>query len=261
MALIDLIGGNNYIPVSRKLCAAIGPAEAILYCELVDQYRYWSNCGKLDDEGMFFSTVDQIQSRIGLSKDQQLRCFKKLSELGLIEVVRKGLPAKRFVKVYDNPQFLRDLYAENPNEARDIQISENPTTRKRETRQLDIGKPDNKMAGNPTETITYITNQNNNNNGVVDIISIFSEQGINVRPVIRKNPEVFAGFSEKEIRIIAETLAEKQTEGKIVNPVGMLMSDPRGVAEAILAGKFYPNKKKTTTTYTQEYEIYVPPGT
>lgn len=260
MALIDLIGGNNYIPVSRDLCAAIGPAEAILYCELVDQHRFWSKCGKLDDEGMFFSTVDQLQSRIGLSKDQQPRYLQKLTKLGLIKTVRKGIPAKRYVKVYDNPQFLRDLYAENLDKARDIQKSQNPATSNRKTRQQVIAKCDDKLSQNPAVTNLYITNHKTNNNGVVEIISIFKDHEIDVKPVIRKNPEVFAGFSEKEIRIIAETLAKKQTEGKIVNPVGMLMSDPRGVAEAILTGKFYPNKT-TTTTYTQEYEIYVPPGT
>lgn len=257
MALIDLIGGNNYIPVSRKLCAAIGPAEAVLYCELVDQYRFWEKCGKLDDEGMFFSTVDQIQSKIGLSKDQQPRYLKKLSSLGLIKVVRKGIPAKRFIKVFDNPQFLKDLYAENLDKARNIQKSQNAITCNRKTRQQEIAKCDDKKSQNPTETRTYITNQNNNNNGVVDIISIFSEQGIDIKPIIQKNPEVFTSFTERDIRVIAETLAKKQTEGKILNPVGMLLSDPRAVAGAILAGKFYP-EKKTTTKY-EEYEIYVPP--
>jgi hypothetical protein len=260
MALIDLIGGNNFIPVSRKLCSAIGPAEAVLYCELVDQYRFWEKCGKLDDEGMFFSTVDQIQSKIGLSKDQQPRYLKKLSSLGLIKVVRKGIPAKRFIKVFDNPQFLKDLYAENLDKARNIQKSQNAITCNRKTRQQEIAKCDDKKSQNPAVTNLYITNLNNNN-GVVDFVSIFSEQGIDIKPVIRKNPEVFSSFTEKEIRLIAETLAKKQSEGKILNPVGMLLSDPRAVAGAILAGKFYPNKKKTTTTYTQEYEIYVPPRT
>ncbi len=255
MALIDLIGGNNYIPVSRELCIAIGPAESILYCELVDQYRFWSRCGKLNEESMFFSTVEQIQSRVGLTKDQQLRCFRKLSELGLIKTERKGLPSKRFVKIYDNPQFLQDLFSKNPNEARNIQKAENPTTSRRETRQQVGGKPDNKLTENPTLTRTYITNLNNNNN----VVEIFSKKGINVSPVLRKNPEAFSDYTEKEIMRIAETLSKKQAEGKITNPVGLLMSDVQTVTEAILAGKFYPSKKKTTTT-TEEYEIYVPPN-
>ena len=84
-------------------------------------------------------------------------------------------------------------------------------------------------------------------NMINDITKPISEQGINIKPVIHKNPEVFTDFTEKDIRLIAETLAKKQGEGKILNPVGMLLSDPRAVAEAILTGKFYPSKKTTTT--------------
>lgn len=118
MVLIDLISGNNCIPVSRELCAAIGPAEAVLYCELLDQYRFWEKCEELDDEGMFPSSVEQIQNRTGLSKDQQPRYLKKLSELGLLKVARKGIPSKRFVKIFDNPQFLQKVYAKNPDKSR-----------------------------------------------------------------------------------------------------------------------------------------------
>ncbi len=140
MRLIDLIGGSNYIPVSRALCVAIGPAEAILYCELVDQYRFWSRCGKLDDDDMFFSTVKQIQTRTGLSKDQQPRYLRKLAELGLIKTERKGIPAKRYIKVYDNPQFLQDLLIVNRNKARDNQKSQNAITRNRKIQRQETGK-------------------------------------------------------------------------------------------------------------------------
>lgn len=191
MALIDLVGGNNYVPVSRDLCVAIGPTEAILYCELVDQYRYWSNCGKLDDEGMFFSTIDQIQSRVGLSKGQQLRCFKKLSELGLIEVVRKGLPAKRFVMVYEDPQFLRDFYFKT--------LTKPEIFRKRKTRQLDGAKPDNKMAQNPTETNLYITNLNSSSSSNNNSCRIFEKEfGRPLSPIERETLQSwFNDFSEE----------------------------------------------------------------
>lgn len=110
MALIDLVGGsNNYIVVSRELCAAIGPEEAILYCELVDQYRFWNECGKPDDEGMFYLTVEQLKERIGMSKATQCRCLQKLSDLGLIQAVRKGIPARRYIKVLELRQPLSEI--------------------------------------------------------------------------------------------------------------------------------------------------------
>ena len=197
-----------------------------------------------------FPGVKKICVDLGITNDTFLKHRKQLEQYGYIIVKN----------VRDEGRFSRNIYVI-------VEKPENtefpPCPKKTDTVKNRHGeKPYRKNHDTKINSNIKSTNNNkNNNNGVVDIISIFSEQGINVKPVIRKNPEVFSSFTEKEIRIIAETLAKKQTEGKIVNPVGLLMSDPRAVAEAILTGKFYPNKKKATTTYTQEYEIYVPPGT
>jgi|GEM_PF-3200844 hypothetical protein len=258
MALIDLVGGSNYLAVSRELCAAIGPGQAILYAELIDQYRFWDKCGKLDDQGMFFSTVEQIQSRTGLSKDQQPRYFQTLTKLGLICAVRKGIPAKRYIKVHENPKFLRDLYTKDLDEARNNQKSQNPATSNWKTRQQETGKSSNKPTENPAVTNLYITNHKTNNTD--DVVEIFSKYGIDVRPVLRKYPGAFVNFSEKDLVLIASTIAQKQNEGLIGNPVGLLMSNPSVIADSILAGQFYSKPNKKAKKYNQdEYEIYVRP--
>ncbi len=97
MALIDLVGGSDYIAVSRTLCKNIGPAEAILYSEIIDQYKFYKKANKLDNNQMFYALVEDITEKTGLSADQQPRLLKKLEAKGLIKVVYKGLPRKRFI--------------------------------------------------------------------------------------------------------------------------------------------------------------------
>ena len=294
MALIDLVGGNNYIPVSRKLCVAIGPAEAILYCELIDQYRFWERCGKLDDEGMFFLTVEQVKSRIGLSKDQQFRYLKKLSNYGLIKTTRKGLPAKRYIKIYENPPFLQDLYLDNADKAPNIQMVENPPTSKRKTRQLVGGKSaTNKPIYNKPNKQQQVSKYNldstedkiikipnpvvekeeeeiieffiENKTNPEEVIQVFKEYGLNIKKA-RKSLEYLVMLDISTVHTVAKYLSQKNKS--IKNPIGLLESSPQYIIESILAGKLYPETKKKAKINLnlgsfcevtgREYEIYTP---
>jgi hypothetical protein len=194
-----------------------------------------------------FPGVKKICIDLGITNDTFLKHRKQLEQHGYIIVKN----------VRDGGKFSRNIYVitEKPENTEFPPCPKKPDTVKNRHGEKPYRKNhDTKINSNIKST----NNNKNNNNGVVDFISIFSEQGINIKPVIHKNPEVFTDFTEKDIRLIAETLAKKQGEGKILNPVGMLLSDPRAVAEAILTGKFYPSKKTTTTKY-DDAEIYVPP--
>lgn len=105
MALIDFVGGSEYITVSRSLCQKIGPAAAVVYSVLIDKYRFNQKVGKLDDEGMFNTTVDAIKHQTGVGRNQQQSIFRLLTNLGLILQKKKGMPAKRYIKIIKNPQF------------------------------------------------------------------------------------------------------------------------------------------------------------
>lgn len=274
--LIDLVGGNNYIPVSRKLCVALGPAEAILYCELIDQYQFWKRCDKLDDEEMFYLTIKQMEARIGLSKDLQYRYLKKLSDLGLIKTSRKGLPAKRYIKVYENPQFLRDLFLADADEAPNIQFEQNPPTRVRKIHQLEnaksatnkpiYNKPNKQQQTdkNNFKELEDVQSENNEDLKFVveeeeekevieffienklskgEVIQVFKDYGLNIKRA-KRSLEYLVMLDISTVHTVAKYLSKKNE--KIRNPIGLLESEPQFITESILAGKLYPKTKTKT---------------
>ncbi|MDD3040453.1 helix-turn-helix domain-containing protein [Bacteroides sp.] len=76
---------------------------------------------------------------------------------------------------------------------------------------------------------------------------------------------ILQGYTQAEVSKIAITLKNKKHEGKVVSPVGLLVTHP-DIAKSILKDEFLPERprssireKKKRNTY-EEYEIYQPPN-
>lgn len=261
MAIIDLVGGSDYIAVSRALCRELGPNAAVMYSELIDRYKYYKKEGKLDDEEMFYATVNDIQQKTGLSGEQQTTCITKLQQHRLVSTKRKGLPGKRHIKIHENPKLLRVLFGLEHDEARDIQKPENPVTSNGNSRELVTGFSNDLSPGFTAETnlINKPNKQTENNN----VVENFRKCGIDILPVIKKNPDIFSAFNTLEIETIAAELARKKKDGIVQNPVGMLLKHPN-VIKSILSGEFYPDAvaktKKKQDEDDGEVEIYSGPS-
>lgn len=255
MALIDFVGGSDYISVSRVLCRALGPAAAVVYSELIDEYRFYVKTNKLDSDGMFYASVDTIESKTGVGRNQQQSVLRSLVDRGLLISEKKGLPARRYVKIIENPEFLRELFLEDTHKPRNIQKAENQLTSELKISQQVNLNSVNKSTENQSET-NLINNPNTNLNN--NVVEIFSKHDIDIRPVITKHPGIFDGFSAIEIYNIAKTIKNKADKGKIKNPIGFLLNNPDLVPK-ILVDAVYPEKAKKTYT-SEEYPIYVPPG-
>jgi hypothetical protein len=52
----------------------------------------------LDEDGSFYSTIDNVKENTGLSRDIQLRAIKNLCERNLISTKLKGVPARRYIQ-------------------------------------------------------------------------------------------------------------------------------------------------------------------
>lgn len=100
----------------------------------LSQCVYWAN-RTTDKEGWFYKTQDEWQDETGLSRYEQEGARKKLRELGLIEEMKAGVPAKLFYRVDEqvicNMINLASLDAEIPH------------TGMRETSKQECGKPAN----------------------------------------------------------------------------------------------------------------------
>lgn len=94
-----LLKSGGSIIVNKNLASNIGLDAAIFYSELCSKYKYFSQKKKLDKDGYFFNTVENMKNDTSLSDYRQREAIKKLKELGLICYQIKGLPARRYFKV------------------------------------------------------------------------------------------------------------------------------------------------------------------
>ena len=80
-----------YHPILAKV---FGSINAALY---LSQLLYWTP--RADKEGWFFKTEADFTEETGLSRSEQETARKKLLADGVLEAVRKGLPARLFYRV------------------------------------------------------------------------------------------------------------------------------------------------------------------
>ena len=108
-SIVELIANDNYIVVNRTLIREFGLKEAILLGELASEFNYYKKNELLDEDGYFYSTIENVKENTSLSSYEQKKCLDKLSEIGIIDVVLKGIPATRHIKI--NSLQLSNLFA------------------------------------------------------------------------------------------------------------------------------------------------------
>lgn len=110
-SVINLLANDNYIIVNRSLIKEIGLKETIILGELASEHNYYKKNNLLDDKGYFYSTIENVQENTSLSSYEQKKCLDNLSKRKIIDVVVKGIPAKRHIKI--NSFQLINLFANN----------------------------------------------------------------------------------------------------------------------------------------------------
>lgn len=118
MNILSLLASDNYIVINRDLLKKYGINAALMLCELASEYNYFDQSGKLED-GMFYSTIDNINERTGLSKYQQSEALKVLDKIGIVKSVVKGIPAKRFFKI-DVEELAKQIVNISPSSCKEI---------------------------------------------------------------------------------------------------------------------------------------------
>jgi len=150
MNFLDLIKSTGYITVSKELAHEIGLNETVILSELISQYEYFKKNNKLRDQKWFFCTIEKLEEQTTLNRHYQDKAIATLKKLGLIEVDRKGLPARRHFKIIER-EILNLFFNENADNPRNDQIEKVSQTRVRESTKQDC------------KSVTNINNNNNNN--------------------------------------------------------------------------------------------------
>lgn len=100
MSVLEFIASSNYIVLNKQLIKEIGIEESLLLGELASEYDYWQKRGELVD-GYFYSTIENVEENTTLNSYKQRKALKNLQEKNLIDIKLKGMPAKRYIKIFE----------------------------------------------------------------------------------------------------------------------------------------------------------------
>jgi len=105
----NILSSSAFIILNKHLARQIGLKETILLADLISKEEYFIANGMTD--GWFFNTEANIEQDTTLNSYHQRKCIKTLKEKGLIEVKRKGIPAKQYFKINEEQvlQILKNL--------------------------------------------------------------------------------------------------------------------------------------------------------
>lgn len=151
----------------------------------LSQALYWSKRTK-DPEGWFYKTIEDWQEETGLTREEQLTIKKKLTNLGFLEVKKKGVPATNHFKIDQYSLALcmvkLDFY--------DDQSQGIPSTESTENQPPVAGNPDNLPI---TESTTESTSEGETSSPLLKIPGIirgseYQPDGISPRDVQAAKP-------------------------------------------------------------------------
>lgn len=164
MSVMQMLSNDNYIVVNKTLIRAYGLKEAILIGELCAEYNYWEQQDQLED-GMFYSTAENIERNTGLSPYQQREAIQNLVNAGILSTELKGMPAVKWFRINED------------------QLLKNFTTRCEKTLQQDVKK---------------LNTNNNKKNNKKNTISkdIVAEAGSPKKNAYQKCVDMVNGFTE-----------------------------------------------------------------
>lgn len=153
MSILSILSADNFITVNRTLVKEVGLEAAVIMGELASEHMYWEARGELRD-GFFYSTVENVEDRTGLSAHQQRQALTKLEERGILECRKMGMPAKRFIRLFPeavlqlfNVQSLKNLTTSDEKiEAQVVKNLEINKTKENKTKEEDITKQVSKKA-------------------------------------------------------------------------------------------------------------------
>ena len=168
--LMSILSNDGYIILNKYVMKALGLHEAILLGELCSEYIYWYKEEKLQD-GFFYSTRENIEKETTLSPFQQRQALKKLTEMGLVEILEKDMPKKTYYKVDEEKVYkflletdlnLTEVKKFNDKTSNNLTSSDEKIKHK-EVEKLDINN-------------NNINNNNKNNNILSNLITGETEQ-------------------------------------------------------------------------------------
>lgn len=98
MQVLDDLFKGSFIRVNKGMIKIFGLEAAVMLGELYSEYKYWESNNGLTEYGYFYSTRENVENNIGLTRAKQDKAISLLEEYGIIKKYVHGMPAKRYFK-------------------------------------------------------------------------------------------------------------------------------------------------------------------
>lgn len=109
----SILASTPFLILNKSLLVAFGIDANVVLSHLYQQQNYFKDQGQLVN-GMFFCTIENISCVTTLSYYQIKQSLATLTKWGIIEVKRKGIPAKLYYKINEK-EILKILKTNNKN--------------------------------------------------------------------------------------------------------------------------------------------------
>ena len=95
----EIMASNGYIVLNKRAVRVFGLETAAILGELTAKSKYFKERGELTDDGYFYSTIEALEENTAVKVKKQRQILSELKEQGIVDVMLRGMPAKRFIKV------------------------------------------------------------------------------------------------------------------------------------------------------------------
>ena len=169
--IFKLLNPDNTVTINRPLAHALGTNEAIIYSALIAKQAYYGQRDMLDAEGYFYSTIADLEESTSLSKRQQSGAIKTLVEVGLISCQKRGMPARRCFRVYDDVETISKFLECGKSIMNRIKLCQNAPTSGNKNAQQVGAKCADKSEQNVPPIIYNLKKKSKDNNPNQSILS------------------------------------------------------------------------------------------
>ena len=163
MKILERLNPTNTGSFNRLIAHALGLDAAVVYSALTSKREYYASRDMLDSEGWFYSTVEDMQESTSMAIFKQRSAIKVLTDKGLVEVSKRGMPARRHFRLRDDVELLDKLLKQGKEISAEhnpiVQSEENLPTCCAETEQQVVIFCDNKSAQNELSIINHKINK------------------------------------------------------------------------------------------------------
>jgi len=202
IGLSTLLGGPFWI-INQSLVRVLGFEPALWVTYMFSKWQYFFRIDKLDDEGFCYRTKNDVRDDTSLSFDQQTLIIKKLVEKEILQVKKKGLPARNYYKI--DPNKLGEFVGKDVIEQKEKQIKKQKQVKGKVFEQLK-GNPFTSQGDSQGLYNEYIINEDIiNENASKEALKAspcpdFSDNLSEIKPVLKRRQ---IPLSEKPITVSA----------------------------------------------------------